>query len=67
MGYEIDKLRKRIKNVGKNVTEYRMTVTEAHNLISEFEQLDKLLQEKLQQVVVNEPAIITRTIDGGAL
>ena len=63
---EINKLRQRLKNVGRNVTEYRMTVTEAKALVAEFDARDKELQEKPQpQVVVNEPATITRIIDGG--
>jgi len=66
---EIDKLRQRLKNVGRNVTEYRMTVVEAKALIAEFDAKEKELKEKSQpQVVVNEPAItITQILDGGAL
>jgi hypothetical protein len=62
---EIDKLRQRLKNVGRNVTEYRMTVTEAKALVAEFDARDKELQEKQQPQVVIEPTTITRTIDGG--
>jgi hypothetical protein len=62
---EIDKLRQRLKNVGRNVTEYRMTVTEAKALVAEFDARDKELQEKPQPQVVIEPTTITRTIDGG--
>lgn len=64
---EIEKLRTRLKNVQKNVTEYRMTVIEAKNLLKE---VDILLIEKEKpplQVALNEPAVITtRILDGGA-
>ncbi len=63
---EIEKLRTRLKNVQKNVTEYRMTVIEAKNLLKEIDVL--LVEEKPPlQVALNEPAvIITRILDGGA-
>ena len=68
--HEIEKLKQRLKNVNPNVTEYRMTVTEARNLVKEFEDLQtqlKVLQEKPPEVVVKEVVPITRTIvmDGG--
>lgn len=62
---EIARLRQRMSNVGKNVKEYRMTVTEAKNLLAE---IDKLLEQKEKpqiEEVVNRPAIITRIMDGG--
>ena len=62
---EIDRLRTRLKNVQRNVTEYRMTVTEARELLYEIDILSKP-KEKPPEVVVNEPATITRIIDGGA-
>ena len=63
---EISKLRTRLRNVQKNVTEYRMTVIEAKNLLKEIDVL--LVEEKPPlQVALNEPAvIITRILDGGA-
>lgn len=63
---EVEKLRTRLKNVQKNVTEYRMTVVEAKNLLKE---VDILLIEKEKpplQVALNEPTVITRILDGGA-
>lgn len=64
---EITKLRTRLKNVQRNVTEYRMTVTEAKELLKEIDSLSTYKkQEEPQKVVVNEPAVITRIIDGGA-
>jgi hypothetical protein len=63
---EIAKLRTRLKNVQKNVTEYRMTVVEAKNLLKEIDVLLTVKEEKPQQVVLNEPTIRTRIIDGGA-
>jgi hypothetical protein len=63
---EIEKLRHRLRNVGKNVTEYRMTVVEARGLLIEIDRL-MIKQEKPQdEVVLNEPAVINRIIDGGA-
>jgi uncharacterized membrane-anchored protein len=62
---EIDKLRQRLKNVQRNVTEYRMTVVEAKTLLQEIDGLIKI-KEKPPLVVINEPAIITRILDGGA-
>lgn len=63
---EIARLRQRMSNVNKNVKEYRMTVDEAKNLLAEIDAL--LVQEEKPQIeeVVNEPAIITRIMDGGA-
>lgn len=63
---EITKLRTRLKNVQKNVTEYRMTVVEAKNLLREIDILLTVKEEKPPQVVLNEPAERTRIIDGGA-
>ena len=63
---EIEKLRARLRNVQKNVTEYRMTVTEAKALLQEIDILLIKPKEKPPQVVVNEPATITRIMDGGA-
>ena len=63
---EVDRLRTRLKNVQRNVTEYRMTVAEAKELLREIDELLKI-KEKPLQVVVNEPAVINRIIDGGAL
>jgi hypothetical protein len=64
---EINRLRQRLRNVGRNVLEYKMTIAEARALIAEFDARDKVLQEKPQQVVINEPVKITRIIDGGHL
>ena len=63
---EINKLRARLKNVQKNVIEYRMTVSEAKELLKEIDVL--LKQEKPpQQVALNEPAVrTTQILDGGA-
>ena len=36
---EIEKLRQRLKNVNKNTVEYRMTVNEARQLLSEIDLL----------------------------
>lgn len=64
--YEINKLRIRLKNVGKNVAEYRMTVAEAKDLLDE---IDVLLIPKVIPVVkeiIREEAPSTRVFDGGS-
>jgi hypothetical protein len=43
---EIEKLRKRLKNVEKSVTTYNMTVVEARALESEFNALEKVFNDK---------------------
>lgn len=64
---EIEKLRFRIKNIPKNATEYRMTVNEVRDLLAEIDEISKQKQkQKPPEVVVNEPTVINRTIDGGA-
>lgn len=63
---EFEKLKHRLKNVGKNTTEYRMTVAEARNLVLEFEDMKSKLEKPQTEVVLNEPTVITRIIDGGA-
>lgn len=62
----IDRLRARLKNVQKSTTEYRMTVAEAQGLLSEIDLLIAKIKEKPSEVAVNEPTVITRTMDGGA-
>jgi len=63
---EIAKLRQRLSNVNKRVTEYRMTVDEAKALLKEIDTVTEEQKQEPPQVVVNEPAIITRIMDGGA-
>ena len=64
---EITKLRARLKNVQRNITEYRMTITEAKALLVEIDEISRPAapKEKPHEVVVNEPTIITRITDGG--
>lgn len=62
---EFEKLKHRLKNVGKNTTEYRMSVTEARNLVKEIEAILKPKEKPQDEVVLNEPTVITRIIDGG--
>ncbi len=47
---EIDRLRKRMKNIDRNVIEYRMTISEARSLIQEFDDLEKKINEKISEV-----------------
>lgn len=63
---EIARLRTRLKHVGAKALEYRMTVTEARELLKEVDELLKQI-EKPPEVVVNEPAIINIIMDGGSL
>lgn len=63
---EIAKLRQRLSNVNKRVVEYRMTVDEAKALLKEIDTVTKEQKQEPLRVVVNEPAIITRIMDGGA-
>ena len=62
---EIDKLRQRLKNVGKGVTEYRMTVSEAQDLVQEFEVLEKKLLEKVIPVATPVLPLPNWVLDGG--
>lgn len=64
---EFEKLKQRLKNIGRNTTEYRMSVKEARDLLAEYESMRSELQKPHTEVVLNEPAVINRIIDGGAL
>lgn len=64
---EIERLRVRLKNIQKNVVEYRMTVTEARALLQEIDNL------QAKSAVVEKPATIVveekpqpRILDGGS-
>ena len=61
---EIAKLRQRLQNINKNVTEYRMTVVEAKALIAE---IDELLKPKIDPAkeAIKAPTVITKILDGG--
>lgn len=63
--YEINKLRTRLKNIQRNVTEYRMTVTEAKDLLKEVDELLKP-KESIVQEVVAAPVQTIRILDGGS-
>lgn len=60
---EIAKLRQRLQNVNKNVTEYRMTVVEARALLTEVDELLKPRVEPPKEA--DKPIVITRIMDGG--
>jgi hypothetical protein len=66
--HEINKLKQRLTHIGKNTTEYRMTVGEARNLIREIDILLKKIEEKPQPVVIQEESKTGSTIvvDGGS-
>lgn len=61
---EIAKLRQRLGNVSRNVTEFKMSVEEARLLLKEIDLLEEQLKEPVK-TAVNVPNVITRTIDGG--
>lgn len=62
---QIERFKSRMKNANRSTTEYRMSIAEAKNLLEEILLLEKKLQEKSHEVAVNEPIVITRTMDGG--
>jgi hypothetical protein len=65
---EIRRLRNRLKNVGKNTTEYRMTVVEAKALLAE---IDKLMEPAVVQAPVmaevKAAPVTIEILDGGSL
>lgn len=61
---EINKLRARLRNVQRNVTEYRMTVAEAKELLSEIDNLAIPVVKVVSAPIVVEPPTV-RIIDGG--
>lgn len=63
---EIKKLRTRLSNVNKNVTQYSMTIVEARALISE---IDSLISKQLPVTTAEAaPLVVIHTImDGGTL
>ncbi len=64
---EINRLRARLKNVGKNVTEYRMTVNEASALLNEIDGLLKAKEQPHDVAAVPQTNHVIRIIDGGTL
>ena len=64
---EIDKLRRRLLNVNKNVVEYKMTVVEAKSLLAEINVIIEKSKEKPIKEAVSEPTIQIITIDSGSL
>jgi len=54
---EVNKLRQRLKNLGKNTTEYRMSVSEAQELLKEFDDLSAKLVQKPQVTVTPTPEV----------
>lgn len=63
---EHEKLRSRLKNVGRNVTEYRMTVQEAKDLLKEFDDTVKDLTPKQEIEETQVIHVVTNILDGGA-
>lgn len=63
---EIKRLRSRLKNVQKNVTEYRMTVSEAQLLLKEIDQLLARPPETKIVTVTQKIETGSRVLDGGS-
>lgn len=65
---EISKLKTRLKNIKKNVTEYRMTIPEAQALLLEIEKLQTELAEKPKEILVEvqPPQTYINIMDGGS-
>jgi hypothetical protein len=62
---EINKLRTRLKNVQKNVVEYRMTIAEAFDLLKEIDEL--LIPKVVDEVhIVEQPVSVIKVVDGGS-
>lgn len=60
---QIERLRTRLKNVHKNVIEYRMTVKEAQALLAEIDGMKK--QQVPVEKKAEEPVVVIQTLDGG--
>lgn len=63
---EISKLRLRLKNVQKNVIEYRMSVAEAIALLKEIDMLEAKSIVAPTIVYIEKPVQQSRSIDGGS-
>ena len=62
---EHEKLRSRLKNVGRGVTEYRMTVEEAKSLLAEFDTLNtKSVTKPIETLPTEPPKVVI--LDGGS-
>ena len=66
---EIERLRRRLQNVGRGVKEYTMTLSEAQNLLIEIEDLRKqACKQNLREIVPvieEKPTVIRKVFDGG--
>ena len=63
---EIEKLRLRLKNVPRNVAEYKMSIKEAKALLEEIDQLPKPPTPVKQEVSNIDPVPLKRNLDGGS-
>jgi len=63
---EINKLRTRLSHVQTNVTEYRMTVSEAKDLLKEIEELQKVKLSTEVLLNTTHEIITNRILDGGS-
>lgn len=62
---EIARFRKRISNSSATSTEFRMTISEARNLLSEIENLIKSKTIEQEPKETPEQEIVVRTLDCG--
>lgn len=65
---QINKFKARMKNITRSSTEYRMTIEEAKNLLTEIEELENIIEKKpkiieVEKIVIQSP--ISYTLDGG--
>jgi len=74
---EIEKLRTRLKNVGRNVTQYNMTLAEARALIEEYDKKETEMASKIAELMATverwktlktpaSPPPVIKHIDGGS-
>ena len=62
---EIKKLRMRLNNVNRNVSEYRMTISEARELLEEIDILQKPVKVVEREIPADLQLPRTIIIDGG--
>jgi hypothetical protein len=62
---EIEKLKFRMRNINRNITEYRMSVVEVRDLISEIEILESKLKEMPKTIIQYQEVQSPKILDGG--
>ncbi|HEY6437225.1 MAG TPA: hypothetical protein VIY47_11600 [Ignavibacteriaceae bacterium] len=63
---EINRLKSRLKNIGKNVTELKMSIRDALALVAEFEDMENKMETQFRTPPEPpKPIVITNILDGG--